>query len=208
MTISCVMYEQSFNFCSFVPNVSFIIHRFYLQTLNKFSYNLFNEQTVISFFFTVSGIFTSLCFIPYIRESKKNVLQKFWSILSYQLSSIYMLIAASIFLYSSLFSKINDSPFWNLSTSYEMQNCKKTWMNNFMLVQNYINNDSMCNEPTWIFAAEFQLIIFAFILLSTVESFQKYSKKLFGISLIASFLIVASSIYFNGLHPFVNITPE
>lgn len=118
------------------------------------------------------------------------------------LSGFFALLITTVFPY------LSHSPFWRHVTINDMENCRENWRYSLLLVHNYKNSTKMCLEPTWIFAAEFSLMIFAVIVLFVVSKFPKHTKIIFKTILLTSFTFIAFRIYTKKLTSHAIITPE
>ncbi|KAG5683777.1 hypothetical protein PVAND_013041 [Polypedilum vanderplanki] len=178
------------------------------KNINRFYYNIFNEENVVNMFFTISGICASFFIITRVNTFKARFYKYFLDVFNIKQDQTFPLSAFFSIVLATIFPYLSNAPFWRHVTLNDMSNCRVNWRYNILLVHNYIKQDQMCLESTWIFAAELHLMIFSVILLLLAIKFPKYAKYVFGTSLIASFSVIGYRIYSKKLTPYAIITPE
>lgn len=103
-----------------------------------------------------------------------------------RLTPAYM---ATLFIFMKAFKNFDHGPFWDNDSNDRIEVCERTWIFNFLYIQNFLNFKDQCYTVSWYMANDMQL----FLLVPIFVMFYLRSKVL-GYS-AATLLIIANGLW-------------
>jgi hypothetical protein len=87
-------------------DIYFKLHNF--QGYEYFSSYVFNEESLINCFFTISGIYLSLQLIPAIKNSQVKVWRQVWNFFNKRQEQNFSLVALNLLIVLTIFPHLSE----------------------------------------------------------------------------------------------------
>lgn len=159
---------------------------------------LSNISAIIQIAFMIYGFMLSYKLYQYKNENREFCRFFFFKELIYRYLRILPVYLFVIALHSAVLGTYRDGPILNYYSQLEQSVCRRNFWTNLLLINNYMNVNEPCIQPTGFLATEFQLFIVGSALLLVTWNFSKVKK-------IVITLIIAIGVILPGVYSFVEM---